>query len=400
MMAAIANNSVSKRTVDINEYWSTTANPISKVGVFPYAGRQVGPQFDPDEIVMVYRPAEELSDPACIESFKLLPLIDEHAMLGSELNGLLPPERKGVLGVIGEDVYFEGEYLKANLKFFAENIKNLIENGKKELSAGYRCVYEIASGVYNGVKYQAIQRSIRGNHLALVEEGRMGPDVAVLDDFRFTVDNLEFTKMGENEEVKKTNADESAAESAAERETEKSLMDRIRALEDIVHGLETKLRVTDSDGEEEAQLDVKDKEFELGSKDKEVAVDGDVIDKASCDTDKKEGMDARLKRLEAKANNPVTLKAIMSEVSRRDALASDLSKVVGTFDHADKTEVEVAKYGLDKLGIKATAGHEVSVLNAFLAGRKAGAPATHATDSRSRATGEFSMQSIIDEVKI
>ena len=42
----------------------------------------------------------------------------------------------------------------------------------------------------------------RGNHLALVENGRMGPDVAVLDHFTFTVDNKEFQNMAEeNKEV-------------------------------------------------------------------------------------------------------------------------------------------------------------------------------------------------------
>src|SRR5271163_736671 len=129
----------SSKNYDENGWPEIKGNPISKVGVFPYSGSQIGhPDLEPDKIYMVYRPESELADEGTINSFKLLPFTDEHAMLGSEDDGLTPAEKKGVHGTIGQDVYFEDGYLKANLKIFSEKVNELIKSGKKELSIGYR----------------------------------------------------------------------------------------------------------------------------------------------------------------------------------------------------------------------------------------------------------------------
>jgi hypothetical protein len=181
---------LSARETDINGFVTVRGNPISKEGVFDYSGAQLGLTGpDAERVYRVYRPAEELADPECIESFKLLPFINEHVMLGSEDEGMTPPERKGVEGMIGEDVYFDAPYLRGNLRIVSESLKNAINSGKIELSPGYRCNYEMTPGVFDGQQYDAVQRRIRGNHLALVTEGRTGPDVAVLDKMTFTVDS-------------------------------------------------------------------------------------------------------------------------------------------------------------------------------------------------------------------
>ena len=128
------NGKETARKHDLNGWAEIKGNPISKVGVFPYTGAQIGnSELEPDKLYNVYRPEEELSNPETIESFKLLPWTDEHAMLGSEDEGMLPAEKKGVHGVIGEDVYFENGYLKGNIKIFSNKLAQLIEDGKKEL---------------------------------------------------------------------------------------------------------------------------------------------------------------------------------------------------------------------------------------------------------------------------
>ena len=103
------NDELSARDYDVNAWPEIKNNPLSKVGVFPYLGKQIDPSFPPDQIVYVYRPEEELSNPACIDSFKLVPWVDEHPdkLLGSESAGREPAERKGIEGVTGEDVYFD-----------------------------------------------------------------------------------------------------------------------------------------------------------------------------------------------------------------------------------------------------------------------------------------------------
>src|SRR5690349_3171627 len=135
----------SSREVDHNGWIEIKDNPISKAGIFEYLGKNIDPSLEPDKKYRVLRSPEELEKAA--DSFKLMPWIDEHVMLGSSDSGMVAPEVKGIEGVIGENVYFDtaSGKLKANIKVFSNNLDNLIAAGKRELSAGYRCKYEISS---------------------------------------------------------------------------------------------------------------------------------------------------------------------------------------------------------------------------------------------------------------
>lgn len=343
-----AMDSITKRVNDVNGWTEIKDNPLSKVGVFPYSGRSIGAP-DPNKIYMVYRPESELSAPSTIESFKLIPWVDDHTMLGDTDKGLTPAEQKGIEGVIGEEVYFKDDTLYGNIKIFSERLAGLIEAGKKELSAGYRCMYEMASGVFNGMRYDAVQRNIRGNHLALVQEGRMGPDVAVLDRLTFTFDSKELAMadMTEKEKADKEAADKAAKDTAEKEESEKK---------------------------EKAAADKKAKD-EAEYKEKADKEAKDAEEKKSTE-EKMAGMDAALKKVtgELEEHRKNGIKALMGEMSQRDTLASQLSQHIGTFDHREMTRSDVAKYGVKKLGIACTDGQEEAVLAGFLHGRKASGP--------------------------
>jgi hypothetical protein len=103
----------SARTVDENGYITIQNNPITRVGVFPYLGRQIGAP-DPDKVYMVYRPAEELSCPEFLKSLELLPLVDDHTMLGPTDDGMMPAEKKGIHGVLGQLVAFRDDVVYSN----------------------------------------------------------------------------------------------------------------------------------------------------------------------------------------------------------------------------------------------------------------------------------------------
>lgn len=382
----------SARTYDINGWAEIKGNPLSKVGVFHYLGSQISPDLEPNTIYNVYRPEEELANPETIDSFKLLPWTDEHSMLGGDKEaGYMPAEKKGIHGVTGQEVYFEGGYLKANLKVFSEKLADLIESGKKELSIGYRCLYEIVSGFYNGVKYDAIQRNIRGNHLALVDEGRAGPDVAVLDHFKFTVDsrNLIMPKM---KDAAAKDAD-ITLESLAEKIEE--CMSKIEAMH---KGKAEDVEPKDFVKEENAIDEDNDKDDDDKKKKAEDEKEDDKDDKAedsdNDDDDKKDkksaGMDAKIRALTKKLEDLTSngTRAFLQEVSKRDALANQLSHHIGTFDHKEKTLTEVAAYGIKKLGLKCKPGHESSVLDGFLAASRVQGLAA-VQDSKNEASGEF-----------
>ena len=362
-----AKDSGSSRVLDINGWAEIKDNPLSKVGVFPYLGKQINSDLDQDKIYFVYRPEEELSDQKTIDSFKLLPWIDDHVMLGDPSLGLTPPEKKGVHGIIGEDVHYEDGYLKGNLKIFSEKLADLIESGKNELSIGYRCEYDMTEGSFNGQHYDAIQRNIRGNHVALVNEGRAGPDVAVLDNFKFTFDSGRIVMPDNKEETKETK------DEGEQPLTLQSVGDQLKSLADSVANLTTmfgnKSTASDEDTDKEKDKKAEDAEPDDFVKKADVTDEDKEDDKKD---DKKDGMDSKIKSLakDFKDLKSDTTKIVMREISQRNALASELAKHVGVFDHAEMTPDEVAQYGIKKLGLKCKRGHEQSVLDGYLAASK------------------------------
>ena len=336
---AQSNSAMDKRDYDTNGWFEIKDNPLSVVGVYPYMGRSISADCIQDRLYGVYRPESELSSQDCIDSFKLIPWIDDHVMLGNEDAGLTPSEQKGVQGVIGQDVYFDGTTLKGNIKVFSEAMANLIANGKKELSCGYRCRYEYAPGTFNGEHYDYVQREIRGNHLALVENGRMGPDVAVLDHLTFTIDSQEFTQM-------------------MTKDTESKKDDKIE--------------------EEEKDETVYDSEEEKADEEVEKAVkDEDEDEDKDKDDEKKSGMDvAEVARL------------VQKNIAKTSKLYDTLSAHVGAFDHSEMDLDKMAKYGCKKLGLEVGKESRVPFLEAYLLGKGAAAPVV-AMDTSATKSGNF-----------
>lgn len=347
------------REYDGNGWFEIKANPISKAGIFPYSGRLLGLTGpDADRIFQVLRPPEELADPECVASFKLLPWIDEHVMLGPVAQEMtdraLPAEKKGVQGTTGEEVFYREGVLYANIKVFSSTLAALIAAGKRELSAGYRCIYEVTAGVWNGLHYDAIQRNIRGNHLALVTEGRMGPDVAVMDHFTFTFDAKELEMAEENKEggtaapVDLAGIVKQLETIAPQVQQLMSFMAKLKPLEEAEHG---------------AALD-KDAPPPAAKKEDEAAPPVAA------------GMDEA---------------AIIKRIALRDQLAKQISVHVGTFDHAEMTLADVVAYGCDKLEIKADKGQEQAMLAGYLQAKPATTPAATVSgmDGAASRTGNF-----------
>ena len=340
---------MTNRIQDLNGWFEIKNNPISKEGVFPYLGKSIDNDgsmgLEPDTIYNVYRPKAELSDPECLDSFKLVPWINEHEMLGKDLT---PAEKKGIEGVIGEDVYFDESdgTLKANIKIFSESLKESIECGKDELSCGYRCKYRLSRSNFKGDNYSIVQESIRGNHLALVDKGRMGPDVAVLDKvLSFAVDAKEIVIMSDE----KTKADDMENEEVKDEGKELEEKDEEKEKEKSTDTSEEKKQ---GEGQDVSELIAENKAMKA-----DIAKLQDTIDSFA-----KDG-----------------LKELMSAISKRDSLANKLSRHVGAFDSTDMSAKDVAKYGVKKLSIECEDGQEIAALTGYMHNRVYATEAT-ATD--------------------
>lgn len=174
------------KKVDTNGYWYIKHNPISKEGVFPYLGHTISDECEPNKIYKVYRPAKTLEDSVETWDNPPKPFIDDHEMLGE---GFTAIDDRPVQGIIYNPEYKNGT-LYADIAVYSEDLKQNIENGKKELSLGYFCKYKKERGVFKGEVYDYVQYDMVGNHIALVDAGRCGSDVKVFDS-KCTMDSLD-----------------------------------------------------------------------------------------------------------------------------------------------------------------------------------------------------------------
>lgn len=176
---ALAFDRASARTYDADNRLHVTRSNISKAVINPYLGREI-PDYedlglDPDRIYQMYRDPEELEKAA--PTFNNLPILSKHVPVSAER-----PEQALVIGSTGTDAAFDGTYLTNSLVFWVRDAIRLIEDEvQKELSCSYRYRPDMTPGTVNGEAYDGVMRDIRGNHVALVSEGRAGPDVVVGD---------------------------------------------------------------------------------------------------------------------------------------------------------------------------------------------------------------------------
>ena len=174
----------SVRTKDENGFLHVALTPISKATVNPYLGKEIEGSkehgFEPDRIYYGLREPDELAKGA--GTFNGLPLLLEHHPTDAEN---LPKE--WVVGSMGTDAVFEKPYLKNSLTVTDAQAIQYIEDGTaKEISCSYRFTPDFTAGEYteadgSKVHYDFIMRDIKGNHVALVPEGRAGHDVKVAD---------------------------------------------------------------------------------------------------------------------------------------------------------------------------------------------------------------------------
>lgn len=90
------------------------------------------------------------------------------------------------------DAKADGKFVAAELTLQDADLIAKVERGDlREVSCGYTCRLEYTSGEYEGERYDAIQRDIEHNHIALVHKGRAGREVSLRLDAAEQVDSSE-----------------------------------------------------------------------------------------------------------------------------------------------------------------------------------------------------------------
>lgn len=239
----------SVRHYDENGFLHVDLCNITKEQVAPYYGREIPGWQElgliPDKIYYGYRPFEEIEKAA--ETFNNLPLLSEHVEDGADKKN-----QHLRVGSLGTNAEAKSPYLTNSLAVYDEKAIKAIESGeKKELSSAYRYDPVFKPGFFDGQKYDFRMENIRGNHVALVKEGRAGSDVVVADSNSITKGEKMSTKL--KNFISKLS---SKKDMAMDEDLEEALKEAIREeVKEIVP--ETKVEETiteDADGTDKRKL--------------------------------------------------------------------------------------------------------------------------------------------------
>ena len=161
--------------------------PIGRIGKIKYLDSELGIGNE-DKIITVYRTAEENNSKTTLASFEGKPVTDGHPDVDVDATNYNIYQKGHVQNVRGN-----GKYIIADLFITDETLKNDILNGsKREVSCGYDTIYkqDNAGNLY--------QTNIRGNHVAVVEEGRAGSVVSIRDSKNILIKRrMQMSKAGQ-----------------------------------------------------------------------------------------------------------------------------------------------------------------------------------------------------------
>lgn len=141
---------------------------LTRIGVFHYL------RADGTTLRELRRP-EQVFDPESVQSFRMVPVTNEHPPVEVTADNA----REYAVGSVSDSVHRDGDFLRSSLMLFDKKAVADVEAGKAEISCGYTCDLDFTPGKWDGEPYDAVQTRIRGNHVAIVERGRAGPEVRI-----------------------------------------------------------------------------------------------------------------------------------------------------------------------------------------------------------------------------
>lgn len=143
---------------------------LTRVGVLTYKKSDGSLQRE-------LRHPDEVFAKDSLETLSGAPVTDLHSVMVSPSN-----VRQVSVGIVGEQIKHDDRFVQGNVTIQDQSAIDKVAAGqRKEVSSGYRCRLDFTPGEYNGEKYDAIQRGIKYNHLAIGPQGwgRAGSDVAL-----------------------------------------------------------------------------------------------------------------------------------------------------------------------------------------------------------------------------
>ncbi|WPH64029.1 DUF2213 domain-containing protein [Vibrio phage vB_VpP_1] len=152
---------------------------VARTGIQEYFAYELGiTDRNPNEIVKVYRPEDEVFKDSSLASYQDKDVTNDHPskLVDSESYKTVS------VGHIRTSGAKDGDFVIADIIIKDKQAIADVESGKVELSAGYTAEYVREPGVTkDGQEYEYVQRNIVINHVALVDRARAGREATLFD---------------------------------------------------------------------------------------------------------------------------------------------------------------------------------------------------------------------------
>jgi hypothetical protein len=171
--------------------WLRLDGYLTRTGIFEYLKPDGSKRLE-------FRPPDEVFKADSLATFSMVPVTDDHPPVMLDASNTTEWAR----GAVSESVRQDGDKLRAALLITdASLVEKMERKDACEVSCGYHCDMDETPGEHQGQRYDAVQRNIRGNHVAIVSKGRAGADVRVrMDGAAVEVDRTcEGEKTGAND---------------------------------------------------------------------------------------------------------------------------------------------------------------------------------------------------------
>lgn len=151
---------------------------VARTGIQEYLARELGLDGDPNRIVRVYRPEDEVFNDSSLSTYDGATVTNDHPK-----DLVTAKNYKAVtVGEVRGAGRRDGDFVVCDLIIKDQKTIDDINAGKCELSAGYTAEYVHGPGVTaDGQEYEYTQRNIIINHQAVVTKARAGGIARVFD---------------------------------------------------------------------------------------------------------------------------------------------------------------------------------------------------------------------------
>ena len=157
------------KAIKLDTGWLKAPATLTRTGIRPY-------RADDGSVRRELRLPDEVFKAGSLATLSMVPVTKAHPP------GLLDATnaQEYSVGSVGTDVRQDGDFVVATLMITDAEAVRAVESGShREISCGYTCDLDFTPGEWEGQRYDAIQKSILYNHVALESVGRAGPGVKV-----------------------------------------------------------------------------------------------------------------------------------------------------------------------------------------------------------------------------